>query len=239
MTPRPAWCFPRPSTSMLLTHDKYRQFTSKKIADAKATSQVLICLSADSRDAVDDMVGKAQGAGGGADPGPKQDYGFMYGRSFEDPDGHHWEVMWMDVAARNRYGPGLIRRYPPDRPDARAHQFKPVTNRSSPMSKISPCLWFNGEAEEAANLLRFVVAGFPDRDGPAQSRRQPRRQGRHRAGGRVHAGRPALHGAERRHEDGIHARGLLQDRLRRSGRGRSAVGCAAARMAARPNNAAG
>ena len=84
---------------MLLTHDKYRQFTSKKIADAKATSQVLICLSADSRDAVDDVVGKAQGAGGGADPGPKQDYGFMYGRSFEDPDGHHWEVMWMDVAA--------------------------------------------------------------------------------------------------------------------------------------------
>ena len=58
-----------------------------------------ICLSADSRDAVDDVVGKAQGAGGGADPGPKQDYGFMYGRSFEDPDGHHWEVMWMDVAA--------------------------------------------------------------------------------------------------------------------------------------------
>jgi predicted lactoylglutathione lyase len=84
---------------MLLTHDKYRQFTSKKIADAKASSQVLICLSADSRDAVDDMVAKAQGAGGGADPGPKQDYGFMYGRSFEDPDGHHWEVMWMDVAA--------------------------------------------------------------------------------------------------------------------------------------------
>ena len=52
---------------MLLTHDKYRQFTSKKIADAKATSQVLICLSADSRAAVDDMVAKAQGAGGGAD----------------------------------------------------------------------------------------------------------------------------------------------------------------------------
>ena len=73
---------------MLLTHDKYRQFTSKKIADAKTSSQVLICLSADSRDAVDDMVGKASGAGGGADPGPKQDYGFMYGRSFEDPDGH-------------------------------------------------------------------------------------------------------------------------------------------------------
>ena len=60
---------------------------------------MLICLSADSREAVDEMVGKAQAAGGGVDPCPKQDYGFMYGRSFEDPDGHIWEVMWMDVAA--------------------------------------------------------------------------------------------------------------------------------------------
>src|SRR6202048_3665730 len=85
--------------AMLLTHDKFRQFTPKKIADAKTSSEVLICLSADSREAVEDMVGKARAAGGGVDPCPKQDYGFMYGRSFEDPDGHIWEVMWMDVAA--------------------------------------------------------------------------------------------------------------------------------------------
>jgi len=85
--------------AMLLTHDKFRQFTSKKIADAKTTSEVLICVSAESRDGVDDMVNKAKAAGGSADPGPKQDYGFMYGRSFEDPDGHIWEVMWMDVEA--------------------------------------------------------------------------------------------------------------------------------------------
>jgi predicted lactoylglutathione lyase len=84
---------------MLLTYEKFQQFTPKKIADASTSSEVLICISADSRDAVDDMVGKAQAAGGGADPGPKQDYGFMYGRSFEDLDGHIWEVMWMDVAA--------------------------------------------------------------------------------------------------------------------------------------------
>jgi len=84
---------------MLLTHDKFSQFTCKKIADARTSCEVLICLSADSREAVDDMVGKAQAAGGGVDPCPKQDYGFMYGRSFEDPDGHIWEVMWMDVAA--------------------------------------------------------------------------------------------------------------------------------------------
>lgn len=84
---------------MLLTHDKFRQFTSKKIADARTTCEVLLCVSADSRDGVDDMVNKATGAGGAPDPTPTQDFGFMYGRSFEDPDGHIWEVMWMDVEA--------------------------------------------------------------------------------------------------------------------------------------------
>jgi predicted lactoylglutathione lyase len=84
---------------MLLTHDKFRQFTPKRIADSRETTEVLICLSAESREAVDGTLDKAAGAGGRADPGPKQDYGCMYGRSFEDPDGHIWEVMWMDVAA--------------------------------------------------------------------------------------------------------------------------------------------
>lgn len=84
---------------MLLTHDKFRQFTPKPIVDAKTSSEVLLCLSADSRAGVDDIVGKARASGGIADPGPKQDFGVMYGRSFEDPDGHIWEVMWMDVAA--------------------------------------------------------------------------------------------------------------------------------------------
>ena len=85
--------------AMLLTHEKFRQFTPKDIADAKTTTEVLICMSADSRDAVDDIIGRARGAGGRADPSSKQDFGFMYGRSFEDPDGHIWEVMWMDVEA--------------------------------------------------------------------------------------------------------------------------------------------
>jgi predicted lactoylglutathione lyase len=84
---------------MLLTHDKFRQFTPKTIADARETTEVLICMSADSRDAVDEMTARAGAAGGVIDPGPKQDYGFMYGRSFEDLDGHIWEVMWMDVEA--------------------------------------------------------------------------------------------------------------------------------------------
>ena len=81
---------------MLLTHDKYRQFTSLPIADTKAGSAALICLSRDSRDAVDASVNAAAAAGGKADPAPKQDYGMMYGRSVTDPDGHHYELMWMD-----------------------------------------------------------------------------------------------------------------------------------------------
>lgn len=85
---------------MLLTHDFYRGFTSKPIADAHQTSGVLLALSADSPAAVDAMVDAAAAAGGKADPGPKQDMGgMMYGRSFEDPDGHHWETMWMDAKA--------------------------------------------------------------------------------------------------------------------------------------------
>ncbi len=84
---------------MLLTHEKFMQFSPRPIADAKAGAQVLLCLSAESREAVDAEVGKAVGVGGIADPTPTQDYGFMYGRSYEDPDGHIWEVMWMDLAA--------------------------------------------------------------------------------------------------------------------------------------------
>ena len=88
--------------AMLLTHDKFRQFTSKKIADAKTSCEVLICISADSRNAIDDLVAQAKSAGGSPDPTPTQDFSFMYGRSFEDPDGHIWEVMWMDVEAAAR-----------------------------------------------------------------------------------------------------------------------------------------
>ena len=83
--------------AMILNHEKFSQFTPKKIADAGAVSEVLVCLSADSKAEVDDTVEKAAKAGGRADPAAKQDYGFMYGRSFEDPDGHIWELMWMDM----------------------------------------------------------------------------------------------------------------------------------------------
>ena len=85
---------------MLLRHDFYSTFTGKAIADAHQTSQVLLCISCDSPEAVDQMVEAATANGGKGDPGPKQEMGgMMYGRSFEDPDGHHWEIMWMDPAA--------------------------------------------------------------------------------------------------------------------------------------------
>jgi predicted lactoylglutathione lyase len=85
--------------AMLLTHDKFRQFTPKPISDAKTSNQMLLCLSADSRAEVDDLVAKAVSGGGRGDPSPVDDYGWMYGRSFEDPDGHMWGVNWMDMAA--------------------------------------------------------------------------------------------------------------------------------------------
>lgn len=84
---------------MLLTHEKFSSFTPKRIPNAHETAQVLLCLSADSRESVDGTVSDAEKAGGSVDPTPQQDYGFMYGRSFEDPDGHIWEVMWMDTEA--------------------------------------------------------------------------------------------------------------------------------------------
>jgi hypothetical protein len=92
---------------MLLTHEKFSQFTPRPIADAKAGSEVLLCLSSTSRESVDSTVERAVAAGGTADPSPKQDYGVMYGRSVADPDGHIWEIMWMDAAAAER-GAGAV-----------------------------------------------------------------------------------------------------------------------------------
>ncbi len=84
---------------MLLTHDKYRNFESRPIADAHKTSQVLLAISEESREIVDRVLDRAEKAGGRADPNPPQDHGFMYSRDFADPDGHTWEVFWMDPAA--------------------------------------------------------------------------------------------------------------------------------------------
>jgi uncharacterized protein len=83
---------------MLLDRAFYATFTSKPIADTHATSAALLCLSFDGRDAVD-AVTEAAIAAGGRETRPTQDMGFMYGRAFEDLDGHTFEPMWMDPAA--------------------------------------------------------------------------------------------------------------------------------------------
>lgn len=89
---------------MLLTHARFNQFTDRKIVDAHTSAQVLNCLSRESRNHVDETADKAGTAGGRVDPCPPQDHGFMYGRSFADPDGHIWELAWMDMEAAMKAG---------------------------------------------------------------------------------------------------------------------------------------
>ena len=85
---------------MLLTHDKFRQFTTHEIIDPRRQVQALIALSRTDRAHVDSSVNAAVAAGGAADPTPQQDYGeLMYGRSVASPDGHMIELMWMDPQA--------------------------------------------------------------------------------------------------------------------------------------------
>jgi predicted lactoylglutathione lyase len=85
--------------AMILKEDFFKTFIPKKeIADAAKTTEVLMALSADNKDDVNALADKALAAGG-KEARPPEDHGFMYGRSFEDPDGHIWEVFWMDMNA--------------------------------------------------------------------------------------------------------------------------------------------
>jgi predicted lactoylglutathione lyase len=81
--------------AMLLVEPFFQTFTDKEIVDATRQTEVLIALSADSREEVDTLVDKALAAGATYRNGP-QDHGFMYSRSFQDPDGHNWEVLFME-----------------------------------------------------------------------------------------------------------------------------------------------
>ena len=83
---------------MLLTHPKWAHFTKKPISDAHVASEVMLALNVDDRAAVDAMVAAAGAHGGKPDVNPAQDLGFMYGRSFEDVDGHVWETFVMDMS---------------------------------------------------------------------------------------------------------------------------------------------
>ncbi|HSC80741.1 MAG TPA: VOC family protein [Chitinolyticbacter sp.] len=82
---------------MLLVEDFFKTFISKPLVDAREATEVLVCLSCDSRAEVDSFVAKALAAGGKI-PRPPQDYGFMYSHAFEDLDGHIWELAYMDMS---------------------------------------------------------------------------------------------------------------------------------------------
>ena len=82
---------------MVLTHEKWRSFTDRPLPPP-GSSEVAVCISCDSREEIDRMLEIAAANGGTPDVNPKQDHGFMYSRSFTDPDGHVWEPMWMDPA---------------------------------------------------------------------------------------------------------------------------------------------
>ena len=83
---------------MLLTEPFFKTFISKEVADANKTTEVIISLSADSKQHVDEIIGKAVNAGA-ITPRAAQDYGFMYQHGFQDPDGHLWEYVYMDPSA--------------------------------------------------------------------------------------------------------------------------------------------
>ncbi|WP_262387166.1 VOC family protein [Streptomyces sp. TRM49041] len=84
--------------AMLLTEPYFKNFTKKEIADSSATTEAIVALSAESRAKVDELADAAL-ASGGSPANEPQEYGdFMYSRSFQDPDHHMWEVVWMDVA---------------------------------------------------------------------------------------------------------------------------------------------
>ncbi|WP_255988432.1 VOC family protein [Chitinolyticbacter albus] len=82
---------------MLLAEDFFKTFISKPLVDAREATEVLVCLSCDSRAEVDSFVAKALAAGGKI-PRPLQDVGFMYSHAFEDLDGHIWELVYMDMS---------------------------------------------------------------------------------------------------------------------------------------------
>lgn len=84
-------------TFQLQTHDKFKGWVSKEVADARTTSEVLLTLSQDTRDDVDAIVKAATEAGGKAGTRAPIDLGWLYNRSFEDPDGHMLEALWLDM----------------------------------------------------------------------------------------------------------------------------------------------
>jgi predicted lactoylglutathione lyase len=91
---------------MLLVEPRFSDFTTKELVDANKATEAIIAVSADTREGVDELADTAL-ASGGTPANDPMDHGFMYGRSFNDPDGHLWEVMWMDPEAAEQGPPDV------------------------------------------------------------------------------------------------------------------------------------
>ena len=89
---------------MLLTKDRFKDFTGKQIADSRKETEAILSLSAESREGVDQLVHTALEAGGSPAKEPME-MGNMYGWSFQDPDGHLWEIVWLDMSTIPDYAP--------------------------------------------------------------------------------------------------------------------------------------
>ncbi|WP_394184745.1 VOC family protein [Metabacillus halosaccharovorans] len=87
--------------ALIMTEDRFKEFSKKEIVDTSTSAEAILCLSADNRDQVDKLVNKAVASGGKISNDP-QDHGFMYGWGFQDLDGHIWEVVYMDESAMNQ-----------------------------------------------------------------------------------------------------------------------------------------
>jgi hypothetical protein len=135
------------ATVMLLTESTFAEFTTRELADPATHTEAIIALSAESRDEVDTFADTALELGGSRAKEP-MDLGFMYGRSFNDPDGHHWEIFWMDPAALEQSpdssaGAAASARWPrrcyPSSESGRPKRGKSLsTSRKNVSSRISP-----------------------------------------------------------------------------------------------------
>ncbi len=92
---------------MLLTKSKFKEFTKKELIDTTSRTEVITAISAGSREEVDELADKALAAGGSPSIDPIEMGDFMYSRSFQDPDGHLWEVVWMDMSAVEQESPAV------------------------------------------------------------------------------------------------------------------------------------
>ena len=88
---------------MLLAKERFADFTKKELVDPRAHTETILALSAESREDVDRFADKAIASGGSSANEPVE-LDFMYGRSFQDPDGHQWEIIWMDMSVFEQAG---------------------------------------------------------------------------------------------------------------------------------------